>query len=246
MTKTATKTTSKGKTSRGAAKKAAEKSAEIQHLRLVKNDSWLTPFESAIEGRHQHALDKINELTCGGKQQLADFASGYLYYGLHVEDKKWVLREWAPNATEIYIIGDFNGWQEQKAYAMKRLKGSAGNWEIKLPAKAMQHGDLFKLSVHWDGGQGERIPAWINRVVQDDQTKIFSAQVWAPEQPYEWQCKKFKPNTSPLLIYECHVGMAQDAEKVGTYEEFRLNVLPRVEKEGYNCIQIMAIQEHPY
>ncbi|MBQ7444189.1 MAG: 1,4-alpha-glucan-branching enzyme, partial [Bacteroidaceae bacterium] len=244
ITKTTAKTAAKPKNAQSA--KKAEKTEAVQRLRLVKNDEWLTPFEPAIEGRHNHALAKISELTNGGKQQLADFASGYLYYGLHFEDKKWILREWAPNATEIYIIGDFNGWEEEKTYAMKRVKGNSGNWEIKLPAKAMKHGDLFKLSVHWDGGQGERIPAWINRVVQDDQTKIFSAQVWAPEQPYTWKVKKFKPNTSPLLIYECHIGMAQDAEKVGTYEEFRLNVLPRVEKEGYNCIQIMAIQEHPY
>ena len=50
--------------------------------------------------------------------------------------------------------------------------------------------------------------------------------------------------SSPLLIYECHIGMAQDAEKVGTYTEFKDNVLPRVAKAGYNAIQIMAIQEY--
>jgi 1,4-alpha-glucan branching enzyme len=184
-------------------------------------------------------------LTNGGKQKLADFATGYLYYGLHKTDKGWVLREWAPNATEIYLIGDFNGWQENKKYAMKKLKNGQ-DWEIKLPATALKHGDLFKLLVKWNGGQGERIPAWIRRVVQDDDTKIFSAQVWAPEKEYKWKKKTFKPNTTPLLIYECHIGMAQDAEKVGTYKEFKDNVLPRIIKEGYNCIQIMAIQEHPY
>jgi 1,4-alpha-glucan branching enzyme len=105
---------------------------------------------------------------------------------------------------------------------------------------------LYKLRVHWNGGEGERIPAWTNRVVQDDVTKIFSAQVWAPEKEYKWKVKKYKPNTSPLLIYECHIGMAQDAEKVGTYTEFKDNVLPRIIRDGYNCIQIMAIAEHPY
>ncbi len=237
-------------TKAAASKKAADKKKEInaapKQLKLLRNDEWLQPFAEAIEGRHQHALDKINELTQGGKQKLADFATGYLYYGLHYEDRKWILREWAPNATEIYVIGDFNDWKEEKAYAMKRIAKSNGNWEIKLPARAMKHGQHFKLSVHWEGGQGERIPAWASRVVQDEETKIFSAQVWAPEVAYEWKNEKFRPNTSPLLIYECHIGMAQDAEKVGTYNEFRENVLPRIAKDGYNCIQIMAIQEHPY
>jgi 1,4-alpha-glucan branching enzyme len=216
-----------------------------QHIGLVKHDSWLEPFEDAIRGRHEHALNKLNELTNGGKQTLSDFATGYLYFGLHRTDKGWVLREWAPNATDIYVVGDFNDWREDEKYRMKRLKNS-GNWEIKLPARAMKHGDLYKLKVHWQGGEGERIPAWARRVVQDDRTKIFSAQVWAPEQPYVWKKKSFRPNTNPLLIYECHIGMAQDAEKVGTYREFQENVLPRVIRGGYNCIQIMAIAEHPY
>ena len=93
--------------------------------------------------------------------------------------------------------------------------------------------------------ESERIPAWANRVVQDEQTKIFSAQVWNPE-PYKWKKEDLGPNTTPLLIYECHIGMGQDAEKVGTYTEFKENVLPRIIEDGYNCIQIMAIQEHPY
>lgn len=56
----------------------------------------------------------------------------------------------------------------------------------------------------------------------------------------------FKPSTDPLLIYECHIGMSQQEEKVGSYKEFQEKILPRIAKEGYNCIQIMAIQEHPY
>ena len=106
----------------------------------------------------------------------------------------------------------------------------------------MKHGDLYKLMVHWDGGCGERIPAWANRVVQDEQTKIFSAQVWSPEKPYKMKKKTFKPATNPLLIYECHIGMAQQEEKVGSYREFQEKILPRIVKDGYNCIQIMAIQ----
>ncbi len=235
------------------AKKTAPKKAvtpkspkKPQHIGLVKNDPWLEPYEAAIRGRHDHAEWMINELTNGGKKTLSDFASGYLYFGLHRDAKGgWVFREWAPNATEIYLIGDFNGWKEQKKYACKRIKGT-GNWELKLPATAMKHGDLYKLKVKWEGGEGERIPAWVRRVVQDEETKIFSAQVWAPAEEYKWKKKTFKAKKDPLFIYECHIGMGQAEEKVGTYTEFKEKVLPRVIKGGYNCIQIMAIQEHPY
>ena len=212
-------------------------------LNIIKNDPWLEPFAEAIEGRHLHAIAKEKELV--GKKSLPEFASGYLYYGLHFESPEWVFREWAPNAKEIYLIGDFSDWKPTARYKLKRLRGT-DNWEIRLPKDALHHGNLYKMLVRWDGGEGERIPAWATRVVQDDQTKIFSAQVWNPAKPYKFKKKVFNPNVGPLMIYECHVGMAQDAEKVGTYNEFRENVLPRIAADGYNCIQIMAIQEHPY
>ena len=219
--------------------------AQENHIGLVAHDSWLEPYEDAIRGRHDHAEWMINHLTQNGKRSLSEFASGHLYYGLHRTEKGWVFREWAPNAMSIYLIGDFNGWKEDDAYRCKHVLGT-GNWELELPADKLKHGDLYKMKVHWQWGEGERIPAWCQRVVQDDQTKIFSAQVWQPEEPFQWHDEKFKIRTDPLLIYECHVGMGQDAEKVGTYKEFKENVLPRVIKAGYNCIQIMAIQEHPY
>ena len=239
-----TKATTK-KTATNVAKKAKSPSSVAQRqLKLIKNDTYLEPFSDAINGRYQAAIDKKNELV-GEKGNLNDFATGYLYFGLHKTDDTWILREWAPNAIDIFVVGDFNDWKESAKYAMKRVKGT-GNWEIKIKNKNFRHGTHFKLMIHWDGGCGERIPAWATRVVQDPETHLFSAQVWDPEEKYVWTCNKFKPDTDPLLIYECHIGMGQDAEKVGTYTEFRDNVLPRIAKLGYNCIQIMAIQEHPY
>lgn len=223
--------------------KTPKRVSRPRQLKIVKNDEWLSPYEQAIQGRHDHALYKMNELA--GKGTLSDFADGYLYFGLHRTPRQWVLREWAPNATEIYLIGTFNDWKELPEFAFKRIEGT-GNWELKLSSKVLKHLDLYKLSIHWNGGQGERVPAWAQRVVQDEDTKIFSAQVWSPEKAYEWKKVNFRPKRGPLFIYECHIGMAQDAEKVGTYNEFRENVLPRVIADGYNCIQIMAIAEHPY
>ena len=213
-----------------------------KQLAILKNDPWLEPYADAIIGRHQSALQKEQELTNGGS--LKEFANAHMYFGLHRTENGWVMREWAPNATKMFLVGTFNQWTEIRPYELKR--GENGVWEIELPAQAMAHGDFYKLKIHWEGGEGERIPAYANRVVQDTATKIFSAQVWAPETAYEFKVKKFKPRTRPLFIYECHIGMAQNKEAVGTYNEFRETVLPRVQAGGYNAIQIMAIQEHPY
>jgi len=213
-------------------------------LNLIKNDPWLKPYENAINGRYQNVLKKKKELTRKGEEKFSDFALGYLYFGLHRTDTNWIFREWAPHAKEIYLIGDFNNWKRDDLYKLSQIEN--GCWEIILPLNIIHHKDLYKLWVIWDGGSGERIPAWATRTVQDEHTKIFSAQVWTPDSPYIIKNKNFKPDTDPLLIYECHIGMATSEEKVGTYEEFRLNILPRIKDDGYNAIQIMAIQEHPY
>ncbi|MCE5331847.1 MAG: alpha amylase C-terminal domain-containing protein [Bacteroidales bacterium] len=212
-------------------------------LPIVKSDPYLAPFADAIYGRYEY-FKEVEKKLRGETQTLSDFATGYLYFGLHRLTDGWVFREWAPNATAVFLIGDFNNWQRHPDYQLKKMQN--GIWEIRLPDYAMAHSQLYKLLIEWDGGSGERIPAWTRRVVQDEQTKIFSAQVWNPIQRYSFKIRKFKPQTEPLLIYECHIGMSGKEEKVSTYEEFRTSVLPRIARAGYNCIQIMAIQEHPY
>lgn len=213
-------------------------------LGIIKNDPWLAPYTKTIESRHNYYLKRLSDLTRNGKITLSEFATGYLYFGLHKMSDNWVLREWAPNATEIFLIGTFNNWQRLESFRFRRTKN--GVWEVKIPLNRIQHGDLYKLHISWEGGSGERIPAWCRRVVQDKETKIFCAQVWEPEDKYLFRHSNFKADRSPLLIYETHVGMSTEKECVGTYDEFRENVLPRVKKNGYNAIQVMAIQEHPY
>jgi len=213
-----------------------------KHLKIVEHDPYLMPYEGALQARADYAARKEAELT--GGQPLAAWASGYLFFGLHHTNEGWVLREWAPNATAIYIKGDMNGWQKDENYRLQPIGN--GVWEAKLPENAMFHGQMYKLLVEWNGGYGERIPSYVRRVVQDEQTKIFSAQVWN-EPEYQWKNRRKKlKEKGGLYIYECHIGMSSEQEKVNSYEEFRRDVLPRIANLGYNCVQIMAIQEHPY
>lgn len=135
-------------------------------LNLIKNDPWLEPYAEAIIGRHEDALRKEKELTAASGS-LDNFANAHNYFGLHRnDDGGWVFREWAPNATEVTLIGDFSDWKELAKYTLTRLPDS-GVWEINLPADALRHGQFYKMLVRWPGGEGERIPAYATRVVQD-------------------------------------------------------------------------------
>ena len=179
----------------------------------------------------------------GDAKCLADACNSHLYYGLHRNNTEWVLREWAPNATAIFLLCDSNDWQKNNHYSFTKLNDQ--DWELRLPANILHHEMLYKLLVEWEGGSGERIPSHTTRAVQDDYTKVFSAQVWCPDHPYHWQHPRPKAAPHPL-IYEAHIGMSTEHQRVSTFIEFRLYVLPRIAALGYNTIQLMAIQEHPY
>ena len=206
------------------------------------NDPLLLPYLSIIQGRHQHFINTLHRVQ-GGALRLADACNSHLYYGLHRNNTEWVLREWAPNATAIFLLCDSNDWQKNNHYSFTKLNDQ--DWELRLPANILHHQMLYKLLVEWEGGSGERIPSHTNRAVQDDYTKVFSAQVWCPEHPYHWQHPRPKATPHPL-IYEAHIGMSTEHQRVSTFVEFRLYVLPRIATLGYNTIQLMAIQEHPY
>jgi 1,4-alpha-glucan branching enzyme len=210
---------------------------------FYKSDPWLEPFTNVIDRRFAKCL--LKEKLLIGNGSLSDFAMGHHYFGLHRTNDSWVFREWAPNATRIFMVGIFSGWKEKQEYSLNRIN-TAGDWEIYLPSNALKHGDLFKLHVYWEGGSGERIPAYANRVVQDEKTKIFSAQVWCPDEPYKWGCENFVSEFPAPVIYEAHIGMATPDEKIGSYREFTEKILPIIQESGYNTIQLMAIQEHPF
>ncbi|MBN1598855.1 MAG: alpha amylase C-terminal domain-containing protein [Bacteroidales bacterium] len=209
---------------------------------IVHEDPWLEPYSEIIRLRHEAALYRKNILT-KDTGKLKDFASGFLYYGLHKTSSGWVIREWAPNATQIFLIGECNDWKENNKYEFTRQE--EGNWELLLNDNDLKKGQNFKLSVYWEGGRGHRIPSYVYRCVQDEHTKIFDAQVWIPEN-YKWKNGPGKVKIKHPVIYEAHIGMATEQEQVGTYKEFKERILPRIVKAGYNTIQLMAIQEHPY
>lgn len=210
---------------------------------LIQNDIWLKPFESAIISQQERFKDKLDEIE-QFSGNLKNFASRHHFFGLHQSSEGWIFREWAPNATSIFLTGDFTNWQLLDTFKLNRLE--EGIWEIHLPLKAIKHGDKFKLHIFWEGGDGYRLPSYANRVIQDNETLVYDAQVWAPPANHVWMDQSFQPTSDMPIIYEAHIGMSSEEEKVTSFQEFTKNTLPRIKELGYNTIQLMAVQEHPY
>ncbi len=228
-------------------KKEVVKSAKrvATKMKLVKDDPWLDPYANTIKERYQRFREWKEQIT-EKQNSLYDFAGLHKKLGFHfdIKDSSWTYREWAPKAKALYLFGDFNNW-DRKSHPLKRTKD--GYWEVTINS-SLKHKDLIKVVIETESATTDRIPLLINRVVQNQETKDFSGQLWYPDKEYKWQSKRLKKSAKekPLLIYEAHTGMALEEERVGTYVEFRDQVLPRIKQQGYNAIQLMAIQEHPY
>lgn len=218
-----------------------------QRLKLLDYDPWLEPYERDISARYNRLVHTQRHLVAQ-YGSLSEFASGHLYFGFHETPEGWWYREWAPSAHGLFLMGDFNGW-DRNSHPLHRRE--LGAWEIFLPRKEYEstfvHGSCVKVRVVSGNGSHDRIPLYIRRVHQYPGTPNFAGQLWFPKSRFEWTDSEFKIDRNvPPLIYECHVGMAQEKEGVGSYTDFMELILPRIAKMGYNVIQLMAIQEHPY
>ena len=210
--------------------------------KIFERDGGLLPFEGDIEQRMLNYKNKKTELV-GKKGNLCDFANAHEYFGFHRTETGWVYREWAPAADAVYLTGDMVDW---RWLDLKLTRLDGGVFEIYLEGKDFLYdGCHVKTIVNHRGSLLERIPLYIRRVEQDKTTHMWCGVI-TDEPQYEWKNEKFLPKKKQLFIYECHIGMAQEKEGIGSYDEFTDNILPRIKALGYNTIQIMAIMEHPY
>lgn len=214
--------------------------------KLVQDDPWLEPYRDEIAARIKRYQDVATGIK-NGYSNLKNFANAYKRMGIHYspKEKGWYYREWAPAAYGLSLIGDFNNWNRE---ANPLSKTSDGIWEAFIPGNVLKEGSLVKVNVKAKNGNHDRIPAYIFRVVQDPNTHDFSGQVWNISKKFKWTDEDFDLERIARcpIIYEAHVGMAQEKEAVGTFQEFTEHILPRIHRLGYNTIQLMAIQEHPY
>ncbi|WP_109831401.1 alpha amylase C-terminal domain-containing protein [Reichenbachiella versicolor] len=221
---------------------------ETPELQLITDDGWLKPYEYEINQRYDFYKDRLQQIK-KSHNSLKKFASADSYFGLNYDksEKGWWYREWAPAADSLSLIGDFNNW-DPLTHPM--TQDEHGVWGIFIDDNSdnpIKHEDLLKVQVQKGFDVNDRLPAYIKRAVQNPDTHDFAGQVWKPAKAFRWTDKKFDPSSiGAPIIYECHVGMAQEKEGVGTYREFADNVLPRIVDNGYNCLQMMAVQEHPY
>ena len=131
-------------------------------LPMIERDGWLLPVEKELTARHESYLRALREIEKSAGS-IVDYANGYRYFGWQRDEtlEGWWFREWLPGAQDVYLLGDFNGWQRT---SLRLDRNPEGVWSIFLPdamyAERLTHGSLYKIHVHGDNGWHDRIPAW--------------------------------------------------------------------------------------
>jgi len=217
-------------------------------LKIFELDRMLEGVQGQIWDRvngYKHWKEELKKNEGG----LETFAEGYKTFGLLREKGGVTYREWLPNAKQVFLIGEFNNWENTTS-----LSGEGfGRWSVHLPDKAdstpvVPHRCQLKVRIETNDGQWiERVPAWTRLAWQDHTTNLFNGVHWDPpaDEAYSFVHPR-PPKPENLKIYEAHVGMGSCDPKVATYADFARDVLPRIKRLGYNCVQLMAIAEHAH
>jgi 1,4-alpha-glucan branching enzyme len=157
---------------------------------------------------------------------------------------------WAPNATRVSVVGDFNGW-DGRVHPMRSL-GSSGVWEIFVPTASAGERYKFELRTHTGEvlikidpfGFSFEVPPLTASVIANPQ-HAWQDERWMSERPSfgSWFDR-------PMAVYEVHLGswarVPDEGERYLTYPELAERLIPYVREMGYTHIELLPVMEHPF
>ncbi|MBS7563310.1 1,4-alpha-glucan branching protein GlgB [Mucilaginibacter sp. Bleaf8] len=158
---------------------------------------------------------------------------------------------WAPNASYVSVIGNFNGWQRQSHPLSVRWDHS-GIWEAFIPNVA--GGEVYKYFIEGQNGyQVEKGDPYAYRWEEAPQTATFTADLnytWA-DQNWMNDRQKVSPLKKPISIYEMHVGSWRRVIENGesrfmTYRELAADLTGYCKEMGFTHVEFMPVMEHPF
>jgi 1,4-alpha-glucan branching enzyme len=156
---------------------------------------------------------------------------------------------WAPNASAISVVGDFNGW-ERGRHPLSARADSSGIWEGVLPG--VRAGALYKYHVISQHGATDKADPYAFRTEVPPRT---ASVVWDLEfawQDGEWLGRRAQVNAlnAPWSIYELHVGswrrVPEEGDRPLSYRELAHALADYVTALGFTHVELMPVMEHPF
>ncbi len=179
----------------------------------------------------------------------------YRYFGAHaltvLEKEGFYFAVWAPNATYVSVVGDFNGWKKEIHPLYVRLD-SSGIWEGFIPA--LHAGLKYKFHITGAGGEeGLKADpfAFYSEMRPNNASVLWNSHYhWGDD---EWLSQRKHRNGyhSPWSVYEVHPGSwmrpdKDDPERFNSYDETVERLIPYCLGMGFTHIELMPVMEYPY
>ncbi|WP_322100091.1 1,4-alpha-glucan branching protein GlgB [Geminicoccus harenae] len=158
---------------------------------------------------------------------------------------------WAPNATRVSVVGDFNAWDGRR-HPMRRRQ-EAGVWELFIPR--LGPGDRYKYELL--GPSGQPLPQKADPVARAAEAAPGTASIVARSEPFRWtdegwlaQRAERQGGSAPISIYEIHAGSwmrdTEDGNRSLDWSELSERLIPYVAEMGFTHIELLPIMEHPF
>jgi 1,4-alpha-glucan branching enzyme len=149
---------------------------------------------------------------------------------------------WAPNASRVAVVGDFNVWDARRHPMRKRPE--AGIWELFIPG--LRQGAVYKYAI--DDAQGNRLPLKSDPYAFHAELRPNTASIVWPLPDKASGAREAQTVHDPISVYEVHLGSwkrGEDNRRL-TYRELADDLLPYVRNMGFTHIELMPIHEHPF
>ncbi len=172
------------------------------------------------------------------------------YLGAHRTGGQMIFRVWAPGASSVFVIGDFNGWQEDTP--MIRVT-EGGVWEASMPENSVPAGCKYKFRVVSAAGTHDKADPY----AQATECPPATASVIAKPDGYSWRdgswmqyrrraMKNFY--SQPINIYELQIASWKRHEDGSyySYSEIAPDIASYVKQMGYTHIELMPVMEYPF
>jgi len=212
----------------------------------------------ATENAIVQCLDPYQFSEVISEKQIQQFEQGVCYqldelFGANIVEHEGVsgvcFSVWAPNASHVSVVGDFNHWDGRR-HSM-RLRYEIGAWEIFIPNIELgqrykfelkdRHGNLLPLKADPFAKQGELRPGNASLVVHE------KAYTW---NDHTWinQRAKYQKASSPMSIYQVHLGSwrRKSDGRFSNYRELAHELVDYVSDLGFTHIQLLPISEYPF
>lgn len=218
----------------------AKRASAIQAVRTgaISSDSWYSRFSDFDislfkAGKHYKLFEKL------GSHVVDHLGTSGTYFAV-----------WAPNAIQVFVEGNFNGWNKA-SHPMQVRWDESGIWEIFIPG--IKSGEVYKYFIQSNSGEHlEKADPFALRWEEPPSTASIVWDTWYEWSDSSWMKSRYDFNSlnKPMSVYEMHFGSwvrsPESPDEFLSYRQMAEKLIPYLLETGFTHVEFLPLMEHPF